>query len=1035
MRVKPLLLLLGASLPWHVWAGAPVVKVDFNREVRPILSEHCFHCHGSDDKGRKGGLRLDSREAALQGGESDGPAIVPGKPESSAILARMVSAHADEVMPPPREKKPVSAAQVGTLRRWIAEGADYARHWAFEPPRQEAIPAGENPVDAFVRARLQGLGWTGSPREDWPVLCRRMHLDLIGLPPSPAEVKAFEQAAARDPEGAIREWIGKLMESPHFGEKWARHWLDVARYSDSNGYEKDLPREQWAWRDWVIDAFNRDMPYDRFLIEQLAGDLLPGATQDQIVATGFLRNSMVNEEGAIVPEQFRMDEMFDRMDCLGKAALGLSLQCAQCHTHKFDPITQDEYFGVFAFFNNVYEAQSWVHTAEQRALIGRIRAEVEAAGTSLKKARPDWAREMAGWEAGVLGREADWRPLKATELGSTSGLNHPTQEPDLSILTQGHPSTRGDILAVFEADWTGVTGLRLEALPHRDLPFGGPGRSRYGTWAVSELVVRSQVPGSDKWEPLKLVGATADFSEPDGRLEEEWKADFDKDQKRVRGPVAYLIDGNDSTAWRGDRGPGLRNQEGAAVVRFEKPLELPPGTKLQVLLRYLHGGSGNGRDNTMLGRCRVSATTTPGPVAQPVDHAAVLAMRTPSGERTPAQAEAIFSAWRKTVPEAKAVNDQIAAAWSQFPPASTSVLHLAERTGEQVRATRLLDRGTWDRPKQVVAPHVPAALHAFGTSGNLDRLAFARWLTDKRATLTARVAVNRVWQAVFGSGLVETSEDFGTRAPVPEYLEVLDWLSVDFMEHGWSHKHLLRTILTSATYQQTSKAGPGLLERDPRNRMLARGPRFRMEAEVVRDSALEIAGLLHRQIGGPSIFPPVPQSMLDYNYVRPTYWEPPTGPERYRRALYVFRKRSMPDPVMSSFDAPNGDLACARRPRSNTPLSALTGLNETVFVEAAQALALRILREGGTDDAARADFAYRLCTARGIQPGELRTVLELLAESRGRLRQGELKAGAIAFSSRTKPEELPADATPNDIAAWTLVGRVLLNLDETLTKS
>ena len=1009
--------------------------LDYGRDIQPILSEHCFHCHGSDEKSRKGELRLDVREVALKGGESDGPAIVPGKPEASAILARVLSHDPDEVMPPPKEKKPVSAAQAEILKRWIAEGANYAKHWAFEAPRKEAVPAGKNPVDAFVKVKLEAMKLRSSPRAEAATLCRRLHLDLVGLPPSPAAVAEFAQASATDAKAATTALVEKLMKSPHFGEKWARHWLDAARYSDSNGYEKDLPREQWAWRDWVINAFNKDMPYDQFLIEQLAGDLLPNATQDQIVATGFLRNSMVNEEGAIVPEQFRMDEMFDRMDCIGKATLGLSVQCAQCHSHKFDPITQDDYFGLFAFFNNAYEAQSWVYTPEQQKQIAQIKTAVQAAEERLKKQRPQWEQEMATWEASVKAKEVAWTPLKATELESTSGLNHPTQEPDLSILTQGHPTTKGDIYVVFEADLKGVTGLRLEALTHRDLPFNGPGRSKYGTWAVSEMVVSYQVPDSDKWEPLKLVNATADFSEPDARLEEEWKADFDKQQKRVRGPVSYLIDGSNDTAWRADRGTGLRNQESVAVVQFEKPLDLPANTKLKVLLRYHHSGGGNGRDNTMLGRCRVSTTTAPTPQAQPVDYAAVLAMQTAPEKRSPEQQRAIFTAWRKTVKEAKAINDQITAEWKKQPPALTSVLHLAEREGDNARATKLLERGAWDRPKQIVAPHTPSALHAPEKTDKTDRLAFARWLADKRSALTARVAVNRVWQAIFGSGLVETSEDFGTRAAVPEYRELLDWLAVDFMEHGWSHKHLIQTILASATYQQSSKATPELLERDPRNRYLARGPRFRMEAEVVRDSALSIAGLLHQKIGGPSIFPPVPQSMLDYNFFKVDYWVPPTGPERYRRALYVFRKRSMPDPVMSTFDAPNGDLACARRPRSNTPLSALTSLNETVFVEAAQALAQRILREGGADDASRANYAYQLCTARSIKPAELQSVLKLLEANRTRLRQGELKAGLIAFSSLTKPEELPADATPNDIAVWTIVSRVLLNLDETMTKS
>lgn len=1019
-----------------VWGAAPV---DFTREVQPILAEHCTHCHGSDEASRKGGLRLDVREAALKGGKSDGAAITPGQPEKSAIIARMQAHAPDEIMPPPKEKKPVTAEQVEILKRWITEGAPYAAHWAFEAPRKAPLPGNAPLIDTLVQAKLASMHLKSSPASEPSTLCRRLYLDLIGLPPSPADVAAFETAFAKDATTAKGSLISRLIQSPQFGEKWARHWLDAARYSDSNGYEKDLPREQWAWRDWVIQALNHDMPYDRFLIEQIAGDMLPQATQEQVVATGFLRNSMVNEEGAIVPEQFRMDEMFDRMDCLGKATLGLSLQCAQCHSHKFDPISHDEYYGIFAFLNNAYEAQSWVYTPEQQKQIQSIKAEVTAAEERLKKQHPDWAKEVADWEKTVLAKEVPWTPLKAVELESTSGLNHPTQEPDLSILTQGHPTTNGDVYFVFEPELKNVTGLRLEALTHRDMPFNGPGRSNLGTWAISEMRVFQQPPGSDQWTPMKLVNATADFSEPEGRLEDEWSADFDKDKKRTRGPVSFLIDDNDNTGWRADRGPGIRNQEGVAVIQFEQPVTLPAGTKLKMILLLKHGGSDNGRHNSQLGRCRVSTTTAAAPQAQPIDYAAILAMKIPEEKRTDAQRAAVFTAWRKTLSDAgaKVIDKQIAAAWMKFPAAPTSVLHLAERAAAEARVTKLLDRGSWDKPKQEIKAHVPAALHplAASTPQGPTRLDFARWIASPQSTLTARVAVNRVWQALFGAGLVETSEDFGTRAPVPEHREVLDWLAVDFMEHGWSQKHLITTIVSSTTYQQSSRATAEQLERDPRNRLLTRGPRFRMEAEVLRDSALKIAGLLDEQVGGPSIFPPVPQSVLDYNYVKPTYWLPPTGPERYRRALYLFRKRSMPDPVLSSFDAPNGDLACARRPRSNTPLSALTSLNETTFVEAAQAMAQRILREGGPDDAARIDFAYRLCTARGVKPAERDALLKLLVQNRERLRKGELKATEIAFSPFTKLDTLPSDATPNEIAAWTILSRVLLNLDETMTKS
>jgi hypothetical protein len=742
---------------------------------------------------------------------------------------------------------------------------------------------------------------------------------------------------------------------------------------------------------------------------------------------------MINEEGAIVPEQFRVEEMFDRMDCIGKAVLGLSLQCAQCHTHKFDPISHDEYFSLLAFIDDTYEAQSWVYTPDQQKQIADLERAIAALEDKLKAERPQWQDEMAAWEESVRAQQVPWTTLQAIELGSSGGLNHPTQEADGSILTLGHPTPRSSIHMIAGSDLNGIRALRLEALAHRDLPFNGPGRSKYGTWALSELSVSVQTPGTTGWQKLRLVEATADFAEPEAKLEAEWEATFDKDKKRTRGPVSFLIDGDTDTAWRADRGIGRRNQDSVAVVHFECPLDYPRGTKLKVEWTMFHGAN-DGRLNTMLGRCRVSTTMSPDARALTVDHAAVLAISVPAAQRTPAQARAVFGAWRMSLPAAQAVNAAIDAEWAKYPAASTSVLHLAQRDPQETRKTRLLERGAWDRPKHAVTPGTPKALHAFPAGEKTDRLGFARWLVDPRSPLAARVAVNRVWQALFGTGLIETPEDFGTRAPLPEYLDLLDWLALDFTAHGWSQKHLLRTILTSAAYRQTSRATPELLERDPRNRLLARGPRFRLDAEVIRDSALSIAGLLNPAVGGPSIFPPVPQSVLDFNFVKPTYWSPAEGPDRYRRALYVFRKRSMPDPVMSTFDSPNGDNACVRRPRSNTPLAALTSLNEPVFVEAAQGFALRILREGGDTDAARADFAYRLCTGRPITPAEQPAVAALLRDTRRRLADGWLSAREVATGDPAKLPALPPGTVPSDAAAWTVVARVLLNLDETVTK-
>ncbi|MCE9525424.1 MAG: PSD1 and planctomycete cytochrome C domain-containing protein [Planctomycetales bacterium] len=987
------------------------MAADFVRDVQPILSEHCTQCHGADEKERKSGLRLDQRDGALKGGESGTAAIVPGKIDQGELIRRITSADPDEMMPPPDHKKPLSPAQIATLKDWIKEGANYQAHWAFTAPVQSPVPAvGEaKPLDAFVVARLKERKLGLSPSAPSAVLCRRLYLDLIGLPPSPQELAEFEKVG-------YEATVVTLLKSGRFGEKWARHWLDVARYSDTNGYEKDMQREQWKWRDWVVNALNRDMPYDQFLTEQIAGDLLPGATQDQIIATGFLRNSMINEEGAIVPEQFRMVEMFDRVDCLGKAVLGLSTQCAQCHTHKFDPLTHTEYYGLFAFLNNSYEAQSWVYTPEQLQAITGIKNRIAAAEERLRTARPQWKEEIAAWEQAIAKQQQDlaWESLIAAELGTISGLNHPTQEADKSLLMKGH--TCNDVFMISAPALSGITGIRLEALNHRDLPHNGPGRSRLGTWAIQEVEVFVKKPDGKDWEKQKLTVATADFSEPEVKQ---------PDGPKVSGPVAHLIDGKNDTTWNTDRGVGRRNQPSVAVLQFEKPLDFPAGTQFKIAWRQ----------GDMLGCCRWSITRQAAPTAPPVNHAAILAIQTLAAERTSEQQGAIFTAWRASLADAKAVNDEIEAIWKEYPQAATSILHMQEREPANRHRTNRLDRGNWDQPMEVVEPHTPAAFHSFPEGAPRNRLGLARWLTDKRSPLTARVAVNRIWQAMFGAGLVETPEDFGTRAPVPEYRELLDWLAVDFMQHGWSQKHLIRTIVTSATYKQTSYASPELHERDPRNVWLARGPRFRAEAEVLRDIALSISGLMTQKLGGPSIIPPVPQNVLDYNFTYPTYWKPAEGAERYRRTLYVFRKRSMPDPVMANFDGPNGDFACARRMRSNTPLAALTGLNETIFVEAARAFALRILRDGGKTEAERADYAFFLCTSRKASAEERQAILDLLTSRRKRLAEGWLNPREVATGDPAKLPALPGETTPQDAAAWTLAARVLLNLDETISKN
>ena len=1005
---------------------AIAAEPDFDRDVRPIFAEHCAQCHGADDASRAGGLRLDRREAALAGGDSGVPAIVAGNPDSSPLVHRVTSADPDLVMPPPGVNKPLAPAQVETLRRWIETGAEYAVHWAFVPPVKRPLPGTDptaHPIDAFVGARLAAAGLGFSPPADDATLCRRIHLDVVGLPPQPADIAAFASAG---PDSTV----DRLLASPRYAEKWARHWLDVARYSDSNGYEKDLPREMWAWRDWVIAALDRDLPYDRFVIEQVAGDLLPGATQDQVVATGFLRNSMLNEEGAIIPEEFRMVEMFDRMDCLGKAVLGLTTQCAQCHSHKFDPLTQREYYGLFAFLNDTFDARSFVHTPEQLATLAEIRARVAAVEDDVRRARPGWREECDAWARAVAERLVPWTPIRMDDMSSTGLLTHPTQLDDGSILMLGHRD--GEIVFEAEPVLAGATGLQLEALPNGDLFMGGPGRD--GAWGIAELTAAVKRPGGEAWEPLPLTAPSADYSNPERIDVRPASADGKQPEKRlVQGPVDALVDGNPETVWESDRGALVRHQASVAVVRFAAPLDLPPGSRLKITLRMPAGGA-PGQQSRMLGCCRFSLTGAREPAAPAIDHAAILAIRTPAEGRGADEESAIFRAWMQSVADLAPQVERITAAWRGVPTAPTTVLHLAVRPEAARRRTHLLDRGEWNKPLAEVAPAVPEVLHPLPDDGPADRLAFARWLVDRRSPLAARVAVNRVWQAIFGVGLVETADDFGTRTPLPEYRDLLDWLAVDFMEHGWSQKRLVRQILASRTYRQSSRATAELLARDPGNRLLARGPRFRVDAETVRDVALANAGLLTERVGGAPVYPPVPQNVLDFNYVR-IDWPTATGPERYRRSLYLFRRRSMPDPLLSAFDAPNGDTACARRLRSNTPLAALAGLNEPVFVEAARALALRVLRDGGNDDAARIDHAFLLCTGRAPLAAERETLARFLDAQRRRIADGWLSAREVASGAPEALPELPAGASPQDAAAWTLAARVLLNLDEAVTKN
>jgi mono/diheme cytochrome c family protein len=1047
-RVILACLLLGGS---SALLSAAEEAIDFTRDVRPILAANCFHCHGQDPSHREADLRLDvfqSPSEELSGAET---VITPKKPDESELVARITSDDPDVHMPPPDSGKTLKSEEIETLRKWIEQGAEYKPHWAFVPPQRPAMPPVsdaawvKNPIDAFVLARLEQEGLRPSAPAAPNTLLRRLSLDLVGLPPTVEEVAAFEKeiAIAKPPlgrelgaerqavEGAYLAAIDKLLASPHFGEKWARWWLDAARYSDSDGFEKDKPRFVWMYRDWVIDALNADKPYDQFIIEQIAGDLLPNAGQDQRVATGFLRNSMLNEEGGIDPEQFRMEAMYDRMDAIGKAVLGLTVQCAQCHTHKYDPIEQTDYYRMFAFLNNCDEGQLTTYTDAEQSQWAATQELISRFENDLKAENPDWSKQMAAWEETVRNAKGPEWTVVRPHVDATGDQKHYLLE-DGSVLNQGYaPCLHQEDFEVEVKAPGKITAVRLELLNDPNLPHGGPGRSIYGLFGLTEFKVSAgPLDKKEKLTPLKIAKVTADVSPAERLLDAAF--DDKSGRRRVTGPIEYTIDGKDETAWDANIGAGRSNVPHNAVFVLEKPLEVGAGQRISFGVLQNHGGwNSDDNQNNNLGRFRFSVTDAEKAEADPLPAAVRAILAIPEKDRTPAQVDAVFGYWRTTVAEWAEANRRLEALLQSHPQGTTQLV-LSER--QSPRKTHRLERGDFLKPAEEVTPGVPAFLHPLaGDSPN--RSSFARWLVDRRSPTTARAIVNRIWQSYFGAGLVTTPEDLGTQGALPTHPELLDWLAVELMDSGWSLKHIHRLIVSSATYQQSAAVTPELLARDPMNQWLARGPRFRVDAETVRDIALAVSGLLTDKLGGPSVYPPAPEFLFQPpTSYGPKSWYYDTGPDKYRRALYTFRFRSVPYPALESFDAPRGDAACVRRTRSNTPLQALTTLNESLSMECARALAKRAVTEGGSDDQARLTFVVRRCLSRDPHSEELAALQDFLNRQKERFHAEGADPWPLIADQKPADGKLTVDANPADVAAWTALARVVLNLDETITK-
>ena len=926
-------------------------------------------------------------------------------------------------MPPPDSGKSLDSEQLATLRAWIEEGAEWETHWAFSAPERPEVPTvahadwPRNPIDSFVLASLESTGWAPSSEADRTTWIRRVTLDLIGLPPTVEEVDAF---VADSSPRAKTKVVERLLESPHFGERWGRLWLDAARYADSDGYEKDKPREVWFYRDWVIGALNGDMPYDTFIERQIAGDLAPNASQADRVATGFLRNSMINEEGGVDPEQFRMEAMFDRMDAVGKAVLGLTINCAQCHTHKYDPLTQRDYYRMFAYLNNSYESQVSVYTEGDEVRRSKVLAGLDQLETDWKAEHPGWETEFDAWRQQALSIQGpDWEVASLTFNDSTIGGQKFLPQPDGSYLAQSYAPTKFRPEMVFTTELKQVTAVRLELMTDPNLPRSGPGRSVEGTAALSEFtLLYKPEPDAEEWSRAALGAAVADVNPAEMALKPIYD-DRGQDQ-RITGPIGFAVDGDEKTAWTTDVGYGRSNVDREAVFVFETPIESP--SHLKVWLSQKHGGWNSDDNQTYnLGRFRLSLTDASEPRATSVPIAIREALAREPNTWTAEERRMIFEAWLATRGDSEAVIAMREELWSQHPRGSTQLV-LNERM--ERRPTHVLSRGDFLNPKETVEPGVPDFLHALQESDAPQRLRFARWLASREAPTTARAYVNRVWQAFFGVGLVETPDDLGLQGAAPSHSELLDWLAVEFMDSGWSLKHLCGLIAGSATYGQSSHIEASAGAEDPYNRRLARGPRFRVDAEIVRDIALRVSGTLDPTVGGPSVYPPAPKFLFQppASY-GPKVWNEETGSDRYRRGLYTFRFRSVPYPMLETFDAVPGNVACVRRPRSNTPLQALVTLNEPMSMELARRFGRLIIDEGGGDDRSRIEFAMRRAVSRGPTDREWGILNAYLHTQRARLADGSLD-----------PNALVGDPDADEWAAWSLVARALINLDETITK-
>jgi hypothetical protein len=1039
-------------------------RVDFKSQIEPIFARNCYQCHGA--KKTMGRLRLDDKESALKGGLS-GAAIIPGDSKQSLLMKRILGE--GDMARMPMGGDPLMPTQIALIRRWIEQGANWSgddqsappgsqsaikqqeHHWAYVKPVRPALPRVKNqswvrnPIDAFILARLEKEGLRPSPEADKATLLRRVYLDVIGLPPS---VKELDEFLADTSPDAYEKVVDRLLASEHYGERWARPWLDMARYADSNGYEKDNLRVAWKYRDWVIGALNKDMPFDQFTVEQIAGDMLPAATIDQKIATGFHRNTMLNQEGGIDPEENRFEALIDRVNTTATVWLGSTIGCAQCHNHKYDPFMQKDYYRLMAFFDNaeyqivgggseryVLEPQISLPTPEQEEKRKSLDAEIKQLEARLNTQTPELDAEQAKWERDMLDERNKWTTLDLIKLESTGGATLKKMD-DKSALVSGAAPERDVYVVSAKPDLKNITAVLVEALSDASLPKGGPGRDPYGNFLLTgiEAEVTSPPPGQLDAGPHEIGFKNAFVDDQAYRI--NTRALFGKEVGDVATdtPSGWFVNAtNDQT--------GRLPRQGVFVA--EKPFDAVSGATLTIRLKYLGGSLNQG-----MGRFRLSVTTTDEPrriVSVPARVRPVLSI--PPSERSGKQREDLSAQFRAASTLLKADRDRLEKLRSEMRALNiTTALVMQERPGYERPSTFFHERGSFLNKSEKVFAATPAVLPPMPESAPINRLGLARWLVDENNPLTARVTVNRFWEQIFGHGLVETGEDFGTQGDRPSHPELLDWLAVTFRDGetmgqgdkeagrhispispiSWSMKSLVRLVVTSSTYRQSSATTPALLEKDPYNRLLGRGPRFRMEAEMIRDVTLAASGLLSRKLGGPSVFPLQPEGVWKSPY-SDERWTVSKGEDRFRRSLYTFVRRSSPHPAMMTFDATSREYCAVRRVRTNTPLQALTMLNDEAAMDAARSLAKRMIEEGGDDLRARLIFGFRACMTRTPKEKEVERLTALSQQQLSNFAANAAEAGKIA-------RDYPTRATTAEFAAWTMVANVLLNLDETLTK-